>query len=144
MENEKLNCGIENGFSKIPWLGDFSRINDSDPYLETDNMTPGVKVPCAIEDFKQFEHFLAKFMKVAGEFFLPLERQRFGLVSNRSLLSSLGIGDSDSWFAMIHFNGCPSCSKVLKEENDLQSALQMRNSLVEEVSYRFFSPLSLV
>ncbi|RVW59683.1 hypothetical protein CK203_101039 [Vitis vinifera] len=115
MQNEKLNCGIENGFNDIPWLGDFSRVNDSDPYLETENITPGVKLSCTIEEFKKFDFFLSKFMTVAGEFFLPLERQRFGLVSNRSLLSSLDIGDSGSWFAMVYFAGCPSCSKILKE-----------------------------
>lgn len=27
--------GIENGFNEIPWLGDFNKVNDSDPYLET-------------------------------------------------------------------------------------------------------------
>ena len=29
------HCGTENGFNEIPWLGDFNRVNDSDPYLET-------------------------------------------------------------------------------------------------------------
>ena len=133
MENEKLICGIENGFNEIHLLGDFSRVNDSDPYLETDNITPGFKLSCTIEEFKQFDFFLSKFMQVAGEFFLPLERQRFGLVSNISLLSSLGIEDSSSWFAMVSFAGCPSCSKILKEEDDLRSVLQMRNSVVAEV-----------
>lgn len=133
MQNEKLNCGIENGFNDIPWLGDFSRVNDSDPYLETENITPGVKLSCTIEEFKQFDFFLSKFMTVAGEFFLPLERQRFGLVSNRSLLSSLDIGDSGSWFAMVYFAGCPSCSKILKEGDDLRSVLQTQNSLVAEM-----------
>lgn len=133
MENEKPICGIENGFNEIPWLGDFSRVNDSDPYLETDNKTPGFRLSCTIEEFKQFDFFLSKFTTVAGEFFLPLERQRFGLISNISLLSSLGIEDSSSWFAMVHFAGCPSCSKILKEGDDLRTVLQMQNSILVEV-----------
>lgn len=72
-------------------------------------------------------------MNVAREFFLPPERHRFGLVFDRSLLQHLQVEESDSWLAMLYLAGCPSCSKILKEENDLRSVLHMVNGVVSEV-----------
>lgn len=50
------------------------------------------------------------------------------------MLSSLDVVHSSSWSTVLYFAGCPSCSKVLREGDDLKSALQMQNSLVLEVS----------
>ncbi|GAV66933.1 DUF179 domain-containing protein, partial [Cephalotus follicularis] len=133
MENGKLKCGIENGFSGIPWLGDFCMLNDSDPFRSTETIKPGVGMSCTFEEFKQFDSFFSKFMTIAREHFLPPERHRFGMVSEASLISSLGVRDPGSWSAMLYFTGCPSCSKILKESNDIKSALKMDSSLVKEL-----------
>jgi len=78
-------------------------------------------------------------MTVVREFFLPPERNRFGLVSNRSMLSSLGVGDYGPWFAVQYQAGCSSCSNILKEEDDLNYVLQMNNYCVKEVNKTFLS-----
>ncbi|KAA8533352.1 hypothetical protein F0562_033115 [Nyssa sinensis] len=132
IENEKMKCGIGSEFTRIPWLGEFSPVNDS-AFLEDENMRPGDGLSCSFEEFQRFESFFTKFMTVVREFSLPPERLRFGLVSKRSLLSSLGVGDSSSWLTMLYFVGCPSCSKVLREGDDLKNVLQMHNSLVTEL-----------
>lgn len=72
-------------------------------------------------------------MNIAREFFLPPERHRFGLISERSMLSSLGLEDSGSWLAVLYFAGCPSCFKILEEEDDIENFLQMDKSVVMEV-----------
>jgi hypothetical protein len=88
---------------------------------------------CTLQEFQQFDSFFSKFMIVAREFFLPSERHRFGLVLERSMLSSLGLEDSGSWLAMAYIAGCPSCSKIIEKEDDLKNVLQMDNSVVMEV-----------
>lgn len=127
MESEKMNCGIDSGSSANPWPGEFSPINGSD-FLDSEN-----GVSCSFDEFQRFEAFLPKLMTVVKEFFLPPERLRFGLVRERSLLSFLGVQDSDPWLMMLYFAGCPSCSKVLKEGVDIKSALQMQASPVLEL-----------
>ncbi|KAJ6419641.1 hypothetical protein OIU84_029707 [Salix udensis] len=67
------------------------------------------------------------------EFFLPPERHRFGLVSEKSLLSPLGVEDSGSWSVVLYYNGCPSCSRILKEGDDMKRVLQMEKSIVTEL-----------
>ncbi|KAI9168951.1 hypothetical protein LWI28_004417 [Acer negundo] len=89
IENGNLKCGIGNGFGGIPWLGEFSTVNDSDPFQETPNMMSGVGLSCNFKEFQRFESFFSKFMAAAREFFLPPERHRFGVVSERSLLQYL-------------------------------------------------------
>lgn len=138
-EGANLKCGIENGFSRIPWLGDFSSVNDSAAFQETDtwdieNINSSVGLSCTFEKLQQFDYFLSSFMTVAREFFLPTQRHTFGMVSDKSLLSSLGVEDSGSWSVMVHYSGCPSCSKILKEGDDLKSFLQMDKSIVREVN----------
>lgn len=96
--------------------------------------------PCSSsEEFERFHSFYLKFMTVVREFFLPPERNRFGLVSNRSMLSSLGVGDYGPWFAVQYQAGCSSCSNILKEEDDLNYVLQMNNYCVKEVNKTFLS-----
>ncbi|CAK9140747.1 unnamed protein product [Ilex paraguariensis] len=133
MENEKMNCGVDIGFSGIPWLREFTLVNES-AFLKAENMTPDSGVSCSFEEFHRFESFLSKFMVVAREFFLPPERLRFGLVPERSLISSLGIAESSSWLLIQYSSQCPSCSKVLREGDDLRSFLETQTPLVTEAS----------
>eukprot|EP00257_Ricinus_communis_P017390 XP_015575816.1 uncharacterized protein LOC8276653 [Ricinus communis] len=135
-EIENSKCGIQDGFSEVPWFVEFSSVNASAFLQDTDaeDIKPDVRSSsCTYEEFQQFESFFSGFMNVAREFFLLSERYRFGLVSERSLLSSLGIGDSGSWSTMLWFNGCPSCSRILKEGDDLKSALLLHESIVPEL-----------
>ncbi|KAJ6678161.1 TRANSPORTER putative (DUF179)-RELATED [Salix viminalis] len=70
---------------------------------------------------------------VQGSSSLPPERHRFGLVSEKSLLSPLGVEDSGSWSVVLYYNGCPSCSRILKEGDDMKRVLQMEKSIVTEL-----------
>ena len=128
-----MKCGVENSFNGVPWLGEFSSANETAGFKEIENVSSGVVSSCNLQEFQQFDSFFSKFMIVAREFFLPPERHRFGLVSERSMLSSLGLENSGSWLAVLHVAACPTCSKILKEEDDLRSVLQMDNSVVMEV-----------
>ncbi|GMH12500.1 hypothetical protein Nepgr_014341 [Nepenthes gracilis] len=128
MGNEKLTCGVENAFSGSPWFGEFTLKNRTSPSVETDVTRPSVRSSCSFEEYQKLNSFFSKLITVARNFFLPPQRQRYGLVSERSLLSSLGVEHSGPWSLVIYYAGCRSCSKVLKEENDLQDALEMRNS----------------
>ncbi|MCI06217.1 hypothetical protein A2U01_0027275, partial [Trifolium medium] len=49
------------------------------------------------------------------------------------MLSSLGVGDSGSWFAVRYLAGCSSCSHILKEEGDLNYVLQRNTYFVKEL-----------
>lgn len=98
---------------------------------------PGSVLPtdgvfCSSEEFQKYETFLVELTAIAKEFFLPPERIRFGLIDERSLLSFLGIKDSGPWLAMLHFAGCPNCSKVLGEGVDIRHAIKMQASPVTE------------
>lgn len=137
-ENGEMKCGMENGLGGIPWLGEFASVNDSAPLQETDSqdsvdLKPGA-VSCSLEESQKFDSFFSSFMTDVREFFLPPERHRFGLVSEKSLLSPLGVEDSGSWSVMLYYNGCPSCSRILKEGDDMKRVLQMEKSIVTEVS----------
>lgn len=133
VEHGKLMCGTENGMGGIPWLMEFSSVNDSDTFWDTDDVNFGLALPCTLENFQQFDQFFSKFIAIAREFLLPPERNRFGLITERSLLSSIGIGDSGSWSVMLHSAGCPTCSKIVKEADEVKGALQMDNSIVAEL-----------
>ncbi|KAJ6740601.1 TRANSPORTER putative-RELATED [Salix purpurea] len=136
-ENGEMKCGMENGLGGIPWLGEFASVNDSAPLQETDSqdsvdLKPGA-VSCSLEESQKFDSFFSSFMTDVREFFLPPERHRFGLVSEKSLLSPLGVEDSGSWSVVLHYNGCPSCSRILKEGDDMKRVLQMEKSIVTEL-----------
>ncbi|XP_052204537.1 uncharacterized protein LOC127809628 isoform X3 [Diospyros lotus] len=144
MENEKMTCSVQNGVGGVPW--EFTSMS----YRDSFDTRPIAGMSCGYEEFQRFESFFSKFMTVARGFFLPPERLRFGLAPERLLLSSLNVGDSgswlssasgesDSWLMILHFAGCSSCLKVLREEDDLKSALQTQNSLViEEIATYLF------
>ncbi|KAM3705711.1 hypothetical protein ACJW31_03G100200 [Castanea mollissima] len=131
--DERLKCGVENSFNGVPWLGQFSSVNETASFKEVENVSSSVLSSCTLQEFQQFDSFFSKFMIVAREFFLDPERHRFGLVSERSMLSSLGIEDSSSWLALLHVAACPTCSRILKEEDDLKDVLQMDSAVVMEL-----------
>ncbi|KAL8100536.1 hypothetical protein AgCh_032696 [Apium graveolens] len=127
IKSEQIKCGANSGNF---WTGEFS----------TKSMTdfPGSVLPtngafCSFEEFQKYETFLANLTTIAKEFFLPPERIRFGLIQERALLLLLGIKDSGPWSAMVHFGGCPSCSKVLGEGVDIRHAIEMQALPVTEL-----------
>ena len=137
-EDTKMTCDIGNEVNTVPWLVDFNLVNGTPPVLEeTGNKSSGVSSLCTQEEYQRFESFFAKFMAVAKDLFLPFERHRYGIVSERSMLPSLGIRECGSWLAVLHFAGCPTCLKIIKKEEDLNVVLQMDNSVVSEVSILF-------
>lgn len=129
---------INKGFWEAPWLGEFTSVNDDRLWVFKDQNSHYLH-SCSYEAFERFHSFYEKFMNAAKEFFLPLERHRFGLVLDRAMLSSLGVGDSGSWFAVHYQAGCSSCSNILKEEDDLNNVLQRNNYFVKEVNTTFLT-----
>lgn len=127
-----MMCSIEKGYGGVPWIGEFSSGKDTSCIEKCTNQS--FPLSCNIEEFEQYNSFFPNLLAVVREFFLPREKHGFGLISNRLMLSSLGIEDSDSWFAALHFAGCPKCSKVLRADDDLKQNLQMNNFIVSEVS----------
>ncbi|XP_022763966.1 LOW QUALITY PROTEIN: uncharacterized protein LOC111309235 [Durio zibethinus] len=133
MENGNLKCVVENGIAGIPWITGFSLVNDSGSFLESENLRHGLGLSCTLKEFKQFDSFFSKLIAVRREFLMPPERFRFGLVSDRSLMSSLGVEDSGTWMAVLYFKGCPGCSKVIKDGDKLKSAFLTDDSVVREL-----------
>lgn len=140
MENEKITCNVDNQFNRLPGLGEFIPLNESD-FLEANKMSSSDRDPssCSFEEFQLFESSLYNFTSFVGEFFLPPERFKFGLVSERSLISSLGVADTDSWSLMLYSTGCPSCTKVFKGVSDLKRVIEIKSSPVTEASLYAFS-----
>lgn len=133
LKTEKLTCGVENGLNGVPWLGAFNWQNETSPLLGDGDNGADDGISCTLEEFQRFESFFLKFTTMSREYFLPPERQRFGLVSNRSLLSFLGVENLDTWSLMLHFKGCPNCSKILRKQEEIKSALLMHHTLAPEV-----------
>lgn len=127
-----MMCGIEKGYDGVPWFGEFSSGNDT--CVETNCTNESFSSFCNNEEFMRYNSFFTNLLAVVREFFLPREKHGFGLISDRLMISSLGIEDSDSWLATLHFAGCPSCSKTLRADDDLKQNLQMNNFIVSEVS----------
>ncbi|KAK4360191.1 hypothetical protein RND71_019143 [Anisodus tanguticus] len=137
MENAKMDCGGDNLFSDMPWLREFTSANSS-AFLAAENMSLNSGASCKIDEFQHFESFLPKFLTLSRDLFLPPERLRFGLVPDRALLSSLNIKDSGSWLVTLHFAGCPSCLKVLREGDDLKAFAKIQAWPVAEASFCCF------
>lgn len=139
MENEKITCNTDEQFNELPGLGEFTPLNESD-FWEAKKMglSDGDPSSFSFQEFQLFESSLYNFTSFAREFFLPPERLKFGLVSERSLISSLGVADTGSWLIMEYYTGCPSCAKVFKGENDLKSIIEINPSPVTEASLYAF------
>ncbi|KAK9044043.1 hypothetical protein V6N11_072365 [Hibiscus sabdariffa] len=135
MDSGMLKCGVENGIAGIPWVTEFSTVNDSFSSLGSDNLKSGLGLSCTLKEYEQFDSFFSKLIDVRREFLVPPERLRFGLISHRSLMPSLGVEDSSTWMAVMYFKGCPGCSKVIKDEDDLKNALMTDNSVVRELQF---------
>ncbi|KAK6796147.1 hypothetical protein RDI58_003848 [Solanum bulbocastanum] len=132
MENAKMDCGVDNLCSDMPWLSEFTSANHS-ALLGADNTSLNSGDSCKIDEFQRFELFLSKFLTVSRDLFLPPERLKFGVVPDRALLSSLNVKDSGSWLVTLHFAGCPSCLKVLKEGDDLKAFAKIQAWPVAEL-----------
>ncbi|XP_013587543.1 PREDICTED: uncharacterized protein LOC106296043 isoform X4 [Brassica oleracea var. oleracea] len=126
------------------WHGNFSKKVETDRVLklrgknnqkENDRANGGSGQTCNHEQFKQFSSFLSKLIAAAKEFSLPPERQKFGLITEKSLASPFTVGASDSWAAVLQLAGCPHCSKILKAGDDIQRLLKMENPIVSEESF---------
>ncbi|VVA98258.1 unnamed protein product [Arabis nemorensis] len=128
----KLMCRLQSGFGRIPWLEDFSYVNDTTSLQETGRENRGFGT-CNHDQFEQFSSFLSKLIATAKEFSLPPERQKFGLITEASLASSFNIGASDSWAAVLQLAGCPHCSRILKVGDDIQRLLKRENPIVAEL-----------
>ncbi|KAJ6839916.1 uncharacterized protein M6B38_311070 [Iris pallida] len=129
---EEVTYGIQSGLDVPPPLGRFTLANQSDSQ-GTEYRNASKEMLCTEEEFHQFKSFFSNFTKIAREHFLPPERQRFGLISDRSLLPFLGVDNPQTWLVTLQFSGCPNCSMVLQEGDDLTTILQMDNPLVTEL-----------
>lgn len=121
---------IDSGFSGFSWLSQFTSVNDSLVKV-AENLTFRSGASCSVDEFQHFKLFFQKFIVVAREFFIPHERHRFALVNDKSLLPLLKIEESNSWLTAVYFSGCPSCSKVLREGDELRTVLQYPLPVVE-------------
>uniref|UniRef100_A0A7N1A3C0 Thioredoxin domain-containing protein n=1 Tax=Kalanchoe fedtschenkoi TaxID=63787 RepID=A0A7N1A3C0_KALFE len=130
---DTLMCDVHSGFYGFPSFGELISLNESVSSHKLEDSIIGDGLSCNSDEFERFDSFLAKFINSATEMFLPLEKQRFGFVSKRALITSLGSNDSRSWLVMLHFSGCPDCSKTFKEGDDLDKFLQMDISPVVEL-----------
>ncbi|XP_073136142.1 uncharacterized protein [Henckelia pumila] len=128
--DDNLNLGFDSGFSGFSWPSQFTSVNDS-LIMETANLTFRSGTSCSVDEFQHFKLFLQKFIAVAKEFFIPHEKHRFALVHDKSLLPLLKVEESNSWSTAVYFSGCPSCSKVLKEGDELRTVLQYPLPVVE-------------
>ncbi|XP_038974492.1 uncharacterized protein LOC103706826 isoform X2 [Phoenix dactylifera] len=131
-KNEELTCGVKDGIAGSHFLGGFTLANQS-ALKENENGSVGSGKSCTKEEFQRFESVFMKFTAIAREHFLPPERQRFGLISQRSLLPFLGVGNPETWLIILHSSECPNCSVILQEGEDLRTILQNHYSLVIEL-----------
>ncbi|XP_073000919.1 uncharacterized protein [Typha latifolia] len=132
MDNEELTYGVEDLLTGSPWKGGFTLANQSVSQRTENKDSTTDTVTCTLEEFRHFESFYTKFAAIAREHFLPPERQRFALVSERSLLPFLDVYP-EKWLLVIKFSGCPSCSVIVEEGDDLRTILQDHQSLVKEL-----------
>lgn len=128
-----LSCGSDIGLSGPSLLNQFSTINNS-LVKDIENLTVSAGESCSLFELQKYEVFFQKFIGVARDFFLPPEKYRYAVVRERSLLPLLNVEDPISGLVTVHFAGCPSCSQVLKEVDELRTVLQSQPSPVSEVS----------
>lgn len=131
-----MNCDVQHGCGESSWVGEFSAKNGTASPTNED-MQPTAGTSCSFKEYIKFKSFFSKFMALARDIYLPPQSQRYGFVSDRSLLSSLGIEDSDQWSLIISYAGCPGCLRKFKDEIHLQKALEMHDLPVMEVTYPY-------
>ncbi|XP_057545359.1 uncharacterized protein LOC130824390 isoform X1 [Amaranthus tricolor] len=131
VEND-MNFDVQHGYGGSPWVGEFSAENVTEsPANEVMQSTVGTS--CSFEEYTKFKAFFSKFMAFVRDVYLPPQRQRYGFMSDRSLLLTLGIEDSDQWSLIISYVGCPGCLWNFKDEKYIQNALEMRDLPVMEL-----------
>lgn len=130
MEDDKLSCGRDDG---IPWLNQFSTVNNN-LGKEVENATVSSGESCSLFELQRYELFFQKFIEVARDFFLPPEKYKYAVVHERALLPLLNVEEPVSGLVTVHFAGCPSCSQVLQEVDNLRTILESQPSPVSEVS----------
>ncbi|CAI9102613.1 OLC1v1000911C2 [Oldenlandia corymbosa var. corymbosa] len=131
-EDGQMSCNVNDGFSAFPSFADF--ILRTDGILQgAENTSFGEGFSCTLDELQRLESFFPKFIKLARDFFLPPERQGFGVVSERSLLSDLVSNASASWLLKLYAAGCPSCSRIVGEGDDLKVAIETQDSIVKEL-----------
>ncbi|KAL8534922.1 hypothetical protein ACS0TY_010817 [Phlomoides rotata] len=129
MENNMLSCSNDDVFNRVPLPNQFTAVNNS-LAKEAETLTVNAGESCPSYEFQQFEVFFQKLITSAREFFLPPERFRYAMVRDRSLLPLLNIEEPSSWLVTVQFSGCPSCSQILKDVDELRSILLSQPSPV--------------
>ncbi|XP_068646968.1 uncharacterized protein [Aristolochia californica] len=132
LKDEKLTCEAEIELNANSWTRAFMLENQTAP-LEVGNRYANSGLSCSFEEFEKFQSFFTNFTTFIQDHFLPPERQRFGLVSDPALQSSLRVEALHSWILMVHVSGCPNCSRLLKEGDNLKNVIMMDQSLVREL-----------
>lgn len=136
IEDEELTFGGGGQLTGSPWKGGFTIANGS-LSDQSEISTDENRKLCTVQKFQQFESFYTKLTALSREYFLPPEKVRFGLITEKSLLPSLDIineGNSETWFLSVHYLGCATCSVTAKEGDDLRSLLQSHHNLdVKEI-----------
>uniref|UniRef100_A0A0E0M8Y9 Thioredoxin domain-containing protein n=1 Tax=Oryza punctata TaxID=4537 RepID=A0A0E0M8Y9_ORYPU len=131
IEDEELIFGGGVQLAGSPWKGGFTLANGS-VSDQSGITTDENRKLCSVEKLQQFESFYAKLTALSRDYFLPPEKVRFGLITERSSLPSLEFineGTSETWFLSVHYLGCTNCSIVAKEGDDLRSLLQSYHNL---------------
>ncbi|WVZ59371.1 hypothetical protein U9M48_009521 [Paspalum notatum var. saurae] len=135
IEDEELTFGGGAELTGTPWKSGFTLANES--FSEQIGNTNDGYRKCTEQKFHQFGSFYEKLTAIAREYFLPPEIARFGLITDRSLLSLLDVVNEDSqeiWFVITHYLGCTTCSVISKEGDDLKSLVQFHHNLnIKEV-----------
>uniref|UniRef100_A0A0D9XKU2 Thioredoxin domain-containing protein n=1 Tax=Leersia perrieri TaxID=77586 RepID=A0A0D9XKU2_9ORYZ len=130
-EDEELNFGGGAQLVGSPWKGGFTLANGSVSDQIGITTDENGKL-CTVETLQQFESFYAKLTALSRDYFLPPEKVRFGLITERSALPSpdfVNEGNLETWFLSVHYLGCTNCSIVAKEGDDLRSLLQSYHNL---------------
>lgn len=141
--NAPLTCGVANGQNGNDWLDEFTFTSMNNSSVGAGTGGNGPNISCRRAEFQRYESFFSKLVTVARENFLPPDKLRYGIISRKDLLWNLGIKDEATWLLLLHFIGCPNCSKMLKDGDDLSSMLLMRHPLMIEVGLQHSAFLSL-
>lgn len=100
---------------------------------------------CTQEEYNYFKVLYTNLSRIAMDNMLPPERQRFGLLSNRTVISALSIDAQQKSLLMLQFSDCPNCSKTFDRGDDLEEFLLTPHPLVTELQgegYKLVPPLS--
>lgn len=100
---------------------------------------------CTQEEYNYFKVLYTNLSRIARDNMLPPERQRFGLLCNRTVISALSTDVQHKSLLMLQFPDCPNCSKIFDRGNDLEEFVLTPHPLVTELQgegYKLVPPLS--